>query len=145
MTDTSRVRVRFGTFELDLKAGELSGGGRKVVLQEQPFLVLQMLVENGGDFVSREAIQKKLWPNDTVVEWDHSINAVIKKLRRMLGDSADEPKYIATVSRRGYRLMVPVEWVESGSDDASLRSKDSPDQIRGEPSGGRRCSFSPRP
>ena len=61
--------------------------------------------------VTREEIQKKLWPNDTVVEFDHGINTAIKKLRQALGDSADEPKYIETVARRGYRLMVPVEWV----------------------------------
>ena len=117
MKDTLKVRVRFGAFELDLKAGELWEGGRKVVLPDQPFQVLRMLVESGGAVVSREEIQKQLWPNDTVVEFDHSISAAINKLRRFLGDSADDPKYIETLARRGYRLMPPVEWVDSRPSD----------------------------
>ena len=103
--------VCFGPFKLDLKAGELLQDGRKIRLQEQPFQVLKMLLEHPGEVVTREEIKKKLWPNDTIVEFDHSINAAIKKLRLALGDSAEEPKYVETVARRGYRLMVPVEWV----------------------------------
>src|SRR5215472_3507148 len=102
--------VCFGPFRLDLKAGELHRDGRKILLQEQPFQVLKMLLEHPGEVVSREAIKKKLWPNDTIVEFDHSINAAIKKLRLALGESAEEPKYVETVARRGYRLIVPVEW-----------------------------------
>jgi DNA-binding winged helix-turn-helix (wHTH) protein len=78
-------------------------------LQEQPFQVLKMLIEHAVEVVTREEIRKQLWPNDTVVEVDHSINAAIKKLRMALGDSAEEPKYVETVARRGYRLIVPVE------------------------------------
>jgi len=111
MQDTQPARVRVGVFELDLKSGELRTGDHTVVLQEQPLQVLRMLVEREGELVTREEIKKKLWPNDTIVEFDHSINAAIKNLRRALGDSADEPKYIGTVARRGYRLMVAVEWV----------------------------------
>src|SRR6516165_2721093 len=103
--------VCFGPFKLDLKAGELLQDGRKILLQEQPFQVLKMLLQHPGEVVTREEIKKKLWPNDTIVEFDHSINAAIKKLRLDLGDSAEEPKYVETVARRGYRLMVPVEWV----------------------------------
>src|SRR5271169_4818335 len=121
MKDTLPVRVRFGTFELDLKSGELCDGGRKVVLPEQPFQVLRILVEYGGEVASREVIQRKLWPNDTVVEFDHSINAAINKLRRVLGDSAEEPKYIETVARRGYRLMAPVEWLDSSASAARMK------------------------
>jgi serine/threonine protein kinase/tetratricopeptide (TPR) repeat protein len=117
MKDTLPLRVRFGAYELDLKSGELWEGGRKVVLPEQPFLVLRILVDHGSEVVTREEIQKRLWPNDTVVEFDHSINAAINKLRRVLGDSAEEPKYIETVARRGYRLMVPVEWLDSTAGD----------------------------
>jgi len=106
------ARVGFGPFQLDLRAGELRRNDRSVVLHQQPFQVLLMLVELEGEIVTREEIKKKLWPNDTVVEFDHSINAAIKKLRRDLDDSADAPKYIETVARRGYRLMVPVTWVE---------------------------------
>ena len=117
MPDTLPARVRFGVFELDLRAGELRQGERTILLQEQPFQVLLMLVERGGEIVTREEIQKKLWPNDTVVEFDQSINAAIKKLRKALGDSAEEPKYIETLARRGYRLMVPVEWVTADPGD----------------------------
>jgi serine/threonine protein kinase/Tol biopolymer transport system component/DNA-binding winged helix-turn-helix (wHTH) protein len=105
-------RVRLGAFELDLRAGELRGGEGKVTLQQQPFQVLLMLVERRGEVATREEIRKKLWPNDTVVEFDHAINTAIKKLRQALDDSAENPKYIETVARRGYRLLVPVEWVE---------------------------------
>ena len=75
---------------------------------EQPFLVLRILVEYGGEIASREEIQRRLWPNDTVVEFDHSINAAINKLRRVLGDSAEEARYIETVARRGYRFLAQV-------------------------------------
>jgi serine/threonine protein kinase/Tfp pilus assembly protein PilF len=115
MTGTS-ARVRIGAFELDLTAGELHKGGRKIRLQEQPFQILQMLVERGGEIVTREEIQAKLWPNDTVVEFDHGINTAIRKLRNALDDSAEEPNYVETVARRGYRLIMPVEWLQSSSD-----------------------------
>jgi len=105
--------VRLGPFRLDLKAGELHKEGRRVRLQEQPFRVLQMLVECPGEVVTREELQKRLWPNDTIVEFDHSINAAIKRLRDALGDTAEEPKYVETVARRGYRLVVSVEWEEA--------------------------------
>ena len=113
-------RVRVGAFEFDLKAGELRAGDRKVRLQEQPFQILLMLVERSGGLVTREEIQKKLWPNDTVVEFDHSIHTAINKLRQAFGDSAEDPKYIETVARRGYRLMVPVERMEASPASPSL-------------------------
>jgi len=115
MQPTLSDRVRFGSFELDVRAGELRGNGETVVLPEQQFQVLRMMVERAGVIVTREEIKKKLWPNDTVVEFDHSINAAIKNLRHALSDSADAPHYIETVARRGYRLMVPVEWIEEAS------------------------------
>ena len=119
MKDTLPDRARFGVFELDLKAGELHKDGQAVLLQEQPLQVLRMLVVAGGDLVTREDIQYQLWPNDTVVEFDHGINTAIQKLRQALGDSADKPSYIQTVARRGYRLMVPVERLDSTDGDAS--------------------------
>ena len=109
--------VSFGPFRLDLKAGELHQDGRTVRLQEQPFQVLKMLVENAGEVVSREEIRHILWPDDTIVEFDQSINAVIKKLRLALEDSADQPRYIETVARRGYRLLVTVTWSEAPAED----------------------------
>src|SRR5438067_2370309 len=105
--------VCFGPFNLDLRAGELHRNGRKVRLHEQPFKILEMLLEHPGEVVTRQEIRSKLWPNDTIVEFDHSINAAIKKVRLALEDSAEEPEYVETVARRGYRLKVPVDWVES--------------------------------
>ena len=125
MRDTLPLRVRFGAFELDLKAGELysaatpdDGSASRIVLSQQPFRLLLMLIEREGELVTREEIRKKFWPNDTIVEFDHSINVAIGKLRKALGDSADAPQYIATVASRGYRLMVPVERI-SVADDSS--------------------------
>ena len=126
MKHTLPVRVRLGPFELDLKAGELCRGKLKIILQEQPFQILGMLVERDGELVARDEIQKKLWPNDTVVEFDHSINAAIKKLRQALGDSADEPKYIETVARRGYRLLVRVERMVVAAKDSSESDQPGP-------------------
>jgi serine/threonine protein kinase/Flp pilus assembly protein TadD len=119
MKNTLPLRLRFGAFELDLKSGELLKSGRRVVLQEQPLQILRMLIEHASAITTREEIQRQLWPNDTVVEFDHSINAAIKKLRVALGDSADNPKYIETVARRGYRLMVTVERLDSTAGDTS--------------------------
>jgi eukaryotic-like serine/threonine-protein kinase len=118
---TSR-RIRFGDRELDLTTGELrsteTADGNNVLLREQVFQVLRMLLERAGKIVTREEIKNRLWPNDTVVDFDHSINATIKALRRALGDSADNPRYIETLARRGYRFLVSTEWLEStpGSD-----------------------------
>jgi eukaryotic-like serine/threonine-protein kinase len=125
-------RVRFGVFELDLKAGELHKRGRVVLLQEQPFQILRMLVEHGGELATREEIRRKLWPNDTVVEFDHAINNAIKKLRQALGDSVQKPKYIETVGRRGYRLMIAVEWIgatPAGVEDTSSQD-DAPPEFK---------------
>jgi DNA-binding winged helix-turn-helix (wHTH) protein/tetratricopeptide (TPR) repeat protein len=118
MKDSLPIRVRLGVFELDLQAGELHKGDLKILLQEQPFQVLRILVEHAGELATREDIQKKLWPNDTFVEFDHGINTAIKRLRTALGDSAENPKYIETVARRGYRLIVPVERMASSSGDS---------------------------
>jgi len=116
MKDTQPARVRFGVFELHLRSGELRRGQDRTLLAEQPLQILRMLVERKGELVGREEIRQKLWPNDTIVEFDHSINAAIRSLRRVLEDSADEPRYIETLARRGYRLIVPVEWAEVAED-----------------------------
>ncbi len=111
MEQTLQRRVRFGDYELDPRAGELHKNGQGTVLQEQQLKVLLMLIERRGEIVTRDDIKNKLWPNDTVVEFDHGINSTIRNLRRALEDNAQDSKYIETVARRGYRLMVPVEWI----------------------------------
>jgi DNA-binding winged helix-turn-helix (wHTH) protein len=98
----------FGLFELDLRAGELRRHGRKVKLQEQPFQVLSQLLEKPGEIVTREELRSRLWPADTFVDFDHSLNAAIRRLRDALGDSAENPTFVETVARRGYRFLAPV-------------------------------------
>jgi len=104
------IRVaRFGLFELDLSAGELRKSGVKLRLQGQPFQVLALLLERAGDVVTREELQQKLWPSDTFVDFDHSLNTAINKVREALGDSASSPRYVETLARRGYRFIAPVQ------------------------------------
>ena len=107
--------VRFGAFEVDLRAGELRKNGVKLKLQEQPLQVLAMLLECPGKVVTREELQRKLWSTDTFVDFEHSLNAAVKRLREALGDSADNPRYIETLPRHGYRLIIPVERSEGES------------------------------
>src|SRR5271156_4293701 len=133
-------RVKLGTFALDLRSGELweldeLAGSRKL-LQEQPFRVLRMLIEREGEVVGREEIKAKLWPNDTEVDFDHSINAAVAALRRALGDSADKPKFVETVARRGYRLIVRAELLATDREDRPE------EQSSGEvPEAGRKFAF----
>src|SRR5437763_3710154 len=101
-------RVQFGTFEVYMKSGELRRNGNRIRLQEQPFQILSMLLEHPGEVVSREEMRGRLWPADTFVDFDHSLNAAVRRLRDALGDSAENPRFVETVSRRGYRLLVPV-------------------------------------
>jgi DNA-binding winged helix-turn-helix (wHTH) protein/Tol biopolymer transport system component len=101
--------VGFGPFELDLRVGELRKGRRRIRLQEQPLQILRILLESPGEVVSREEIRKRLWPDNTVVEFDHSINAAVKRLRDALRDSAEKPRYIETVARRGYRFIGEID------------------------------------
>jgi DNA-binding winged helix-turn-helix (wHTH) protein/Tol biopolymer transport system component len=105
----STSNVRFGPFELDFRAGELRKEGRRIRLQEQPLQILRMLLESPGEVVSRDEIRKRLWPDDTVVEFDHSISAAVRRLRDALRDSADKPRYIETLARRGYRFIGGLE------------------------------------
>ncbi len=101
-------RVRFATFEVDLRSGELHKQGIKIKLHDQPFQVLTMLLEHPGELVTREQLHQKLWPSDTFVDFDVGLNSAIKRLRDALGDSAEEPRYIETLPRRGYRFVAPV-------------------------------------
>lgn len=110
------VRVlRFGMFELDLTAGELRKNGTKLRLQDQPLQVLILLLQRAGDVVTREDLRQKLWPSDTFVDFDHSLNTAVNKLRDTLGDSASSPRFIETLARRGYRFIAPVKIEESPS------------------------------
>jgi DNA-binding winged helix-turn-helix (wHTH) protein len=105
--------MRFGVFEIDRKTGELRKSGTKIRLQDQPFQVLETLLETPGELVTREQLRSRLWPDDTFVDFDHALTTAIKKLRRALNDSATQPRYIETLPKRGYRFIAPVE-VESG-------------------------------
>src|SRR5467141_2753021 len=104
----SRSILRFGVFEVDLRAGELRKQGKRIKVQEQPLQVLATLLQNSGDVVTREELRAQIWPEDTFVDFDNSLNTSINKLREALGDSADNPRFIETLPRRGYRFIAPV-------------------------------------
>ena len=104
--------VRFGTFEVDLPAGELRKSGVKLRLTGQPFQVLTILLERPGEVVTREELQKRLWP-DTFVDVDHNLNTAINRIREVLGDSAESPRFVETLPRRGYRFVAPVEGTQT--------------------------------
>jgi DNA-binding winged helix-turn-helix (wHTH) protein len=106
-TASSSQIVRFGTFEIDLRSAELRKNGLKLRLAGQPFQVLSILLERPGEVVSREELQKRLWP-DTFVDVDHSLNMAINKIREVLDDSADTPRFVETLPRRGYRFIAPI-------------------------------------
>jgi TolB-like protein len=97
--------IRFGTFELDVQAGELRSQGVRVRLQDQPLRILEMLLEHPGQVVTREELRERLWPSNSFVDFDHGLNKAINKLREALGDSAENPRYIETLARRGYRFL----------------------------------------
>jgi DNA-binding winged helix-turn-helix (wHTH) protein len=101
--------VRFGVFEADLQARELRKSGRRLRVQDQPFFVLAALLEHPGTIVTREELRQRLWPADTFVDFDHSLNTAVNKLREVLGDSASSPRFIETLARRGYRFVAEVQ------------------------------------
>jgi len=115
-----RVRLRFGVFEIDIRAGELRKHGLRIRLQEQPFQVLAALLEHPGEVVTREDLQKQLWPADTFVDFDHGLNKAISKIREALHDSAESPRFVETVARRGYRFLAEVK----AADSAAVRGPD---------------------
>src|SRR5579862_6796606 len=108
-----RPRLCFGVFEIDIPAGELRKHGLRIRLQEQPFQVLALLLEHPGDVVTREELQKKLWPADTFVDFDHGLNKAISKIREALSDSVESPRFVETVARRGYRFVAEVKVVDT--------------------------------
>jgi len=113
--DRARGRLTFGVFELDLRAGELRKRGLRVRLQQQPFQVLALLIEHAGEVVSREDLQKAVWPADTFVDFDHGLNKTINKIREAIGDSAESPRFVETVARRGYRFIADVRIVDAAA------------------------------
>jgi TolB-like protein/DNA-binding winged helix-turn-helix (wHTH) protein/cytochrome c-type biogenesis protein CcmH/NrfG len=124
-------RVRFGVFEVDLRAGELRKQGIKIKLHDQPFKVLAILLEHPGEVVTREQICQRLWPADTFVDSEVGLNSAVKKLRDALGDSAENPRFLETLPRRGYRLIVPVKHLQGAADphwkeSASFSAVDQP-------------------
>src|ERR1700746_3909190 len=106
---TAPQRLRFGDFELDLTTCELRSNRRKFDLQGQPFQILVALLEHPGQLITREELKKTLWPSDTFVNFDHSLNRAVNRLREALEDSAERPRFIETLPRRGYRFVAPVE------------------------------------
>jgi len=111
--------LRFSVFEVDLAAGELRKNGRRVRLQEQPFQVLVTLLENAGRVVTRDDLRQRIWPSDTFVDFDHSLNTAVNKIRESLGDSASSPRFVETLARRGYRFIAPVEDATGPLDSAA--------------------------
>jgi TolB-like protein/DNA-binding winged helix-turn-helix (wHTH) protein len=126
-----RRTVRFGVFEVDLRAGELRKSGLRIKLQEKPFQILGALLERAGEIVTREELQKRLWPGDTFVDFDHSLGTAVGKLRQALGDSAQNPRFVETLGGRGYRFIAPVTAsgqvfaARSGDDLAGGQARDA--------------------
>jgi len=115
----SARNVRFGVFEADMEAGELRKHGLRLKLSEQPFQILAMLVARPGEVVPREVLRERLWPSDTFVDFDHGLNNAVMRLREVLGDSSDHPRFIETLPRRGYRFIAPVEFKHSSFENPS--------------------------
>ncbi len=111
--------VRFGVFELDLRSGELRKQGRKIRLEGQPVQILIYLLENPGELITRDQLHRRLWPADTFLNFEHGLNAAIKRLRRALDDSADNPRFVETLPRRGYRFIAPVQSEAAGQASSS--------------------------
>ena len=113
--------VRFGAFQLDPRTGELRKAGARISLPEQPLQVLKALLNRPGDLVTREELRQRLWPADTFVDFEHGLNAAVRRLRDALGDSADVPRFVETLPRRGYRFIAPVTGLPAGDEPAEPR------------------------
>src|SRR6202166_1882857 len=112
--------VQFGTFEADLRSGELRKQRKRIKIQELPFHVLTVLLRHPGEVVTREELRNQNWPPDTFVDFDNSLNTAINKLREALGDSADSPRFIETLPRRGYRFIASVTGVDGTASKTTL-------------------------
>jgi len=118
--------LRFGVFEVDLRSGELRKQGVRIKLQDQPFQVLRLLLQHAGELVTREELRSQIWPADTFVDFDNSLYAAINKLREALGDSADSPRFVETLLRRGYRFIASVDALGTGADAQDVRQPGEP-------------------
>jgi DNA-binding winged helix-turn-helix (wHTH) protein len=118
-----RTVIRFGVFELNLRTGELRKTGTKIKLDGQPIQILTLLLERPGDLLTQDEITAKLWPDGTVVEFENSIKAALRKLRQALGDNAESPRYIETLPRRGYRFIAPVDGTVSVEEGLASRKE----------------------
>ncbi len=112
--------VRFGVFEVDLKSGELRKSGMKIRLADQPFRILALLLEHPGEVVSRDELRRQLWSSQTFVDFEHSLNAAVKRLREALCDSADNPQFIETLPRHGYRFIA---FLENESSEIAVKTE----------------------
>ncbi len=123
--------IRFGVFELDLRSGELQKQGRKIRLEGQPVQVLICLLESPGELVTREELHRKLWPADTFVNFEHGLNAAVKRLRQALNDSADNPRFVETLPRRGYRFIAPIHAVDVSGDVPAVTTAPAVTEVPG--------------
>jgi DNA-binding winged helix-turn-helix (wHTH) protein len=125
MTPSNRELLRFGVFEVDLAAGVLRKNGARIRLQEQPFQVLAALLQNAGQVVPRDDLREQIWPADTFVDFDHSLNTAVNKIRESLGDSASSPRFVETLARRGYRFIAPVDIVAAAAASAPAHAHEN--------------------
>lgn len=126
MAGMKASRYKFGLFEANLGSGELFRNGQKLRLQEQPFQVLVALLEKPTEVITRDELRERLWPSDTFVDFDHSLNTAINKLRDALGDGASNPRFIETLPRRGYRFIAPVQVIGDGTEQPSVTPEPAP-------------------
>jgi TolB-like protein/DNA-binding winged helix-turn-helix (wHTH) protein len=123
-------KIRLGDFEIDLRTAELRNNGQRFVLQGQPFQVLTLLLERPGELITREELKKKLWCSDTFVDFDHSLNKAVNRLREALHDSAEKPQYVETITRRGYRLIASIEPIEASPSKEHVAASGAPPIVR---------------
>jgi Tol biopolymer transport system component/DNA-binding winged helix-turn-helix (wHTH) protein len=128
--NSSEKIVRFGIFEADLQTGELRKKGVRVPLQGQPFQVFSILLESSGELVTREDLRRRVWPEDTFVDFDHALNTAITKIRMALGDEADNPRFVETLPRRGYRFIAPVHNPAPGAPTAAGHATEATQEVR---------------
>src|SRR5690348_16383311 len=129
----SSKTYRFGLFETDVAKGTLTRNGIRVKLQDQPFRVLILLLERPGEIVTREELRQRLWPEGTYVDFDGSLNVILKKLRAAIDDDSDNPRFIETVPRRGYRFLAPISVQSTKPEPVPVETPTKPAEIPVQP------------